>query len=271
MEAKNDGYSRYRVIFDNIRKICRVVYKPREIIKGQLEGISEETCEGDCKHYILGKDIHVYIRGEYIFISESDVQQWGDEKGRSGEKTGQFFIAYNKETIDCICHANNGSPYSIVQYFNHEEEDEIDGRWGKNNVFIPKSFEDSEGTSAVGENVPADIEEAISNCLHESTQQDVRTVCQQIKGLDEKIKKYERIPDIQQIGECGEKLTKLGRTLQRLRKEIKLENDNSKRREKVAEIKKIETEISLIQQQIPSIKMQIEQILSENQVPREYN
>ena len=89
MEEKKDGYNRYKVIFDNIKGICKELGEPKEVIAGPLGGITEETCEEDCEHYILGNGLHVYIRDEYIYISENDVKYWGDERGRKSAGPGR--------------------------------------------------------------------------------------------------------------------------------------------------------------------------------------
>lgn len=208
MERKNDGYNRYKLIFDNIKALCNVIGKPKNVIEGPLEGIAEENCEEDCKHYILRNGLHVYIRDEYIYISENDVQYWGDVRGKKGEEQGQFYLSYNKESIECICHADNGRPYTLVQYFNHEAEEngtpEAEetitpekkaperGRYGNDNVCIPHSFGNLNKTSGTSEYVPADIGEALSLHLSENTQSDVRSICNRVIALNEKIKGYEK-------------------------------------------------------------------------------
>ena len=264
MRKKKNGYNRYKVIFDNIRKLCYALGKPKDIIEGPLEGISEETCEDDCKHYILGNGLHVYIREEKIYITETDVQYWGDERARSVEELTQFFVSYNESSIDCICHASNGMPFSLVQYFNHNVEDGVDGRCGKDNVFIPNSFESSDETSGGIENVPADIGDAISGSLGENTQLDVRVICNKIIALNRKIKQYEREPVLYEILQLEKRLEKPRQDLERLQTEVK--EGNNKATDKVAEIEAISREIAEIESKIQRIKNQSTQILNEDRV-----
>lgn len=269
MEGKADGYNRYEVIFDNIKVLCDVLGKPKEVIEGPLEGITEENCEADCEHYILGNDLHVYIRDEYIYISETDVQYWGDERGRNGDELGQFYISYNKESVECICHADSGRPYTLVQYFNHELDENIvleeteETYGGRDNVCIPHSFKDWKKTSVKSGDVPADIAEAITQHIGENTQQEVRAVCNKIIALNEKIKEYERMPDIETLLQNEQELIELRRALEEFRYELEnVEQDNIDIMTEIAVgIKGKEIEIEQLESEIQRIKRQIKQRL----------
>lgn len=295
MEKKECGYNRYKVIFEYIKKMCQQEFrKNKKVIKGQFDGISEEICEEYCDLYILENGLYVYIRGENVFITESDVECWGDEQARTGDKTGQFFLAYNEETIECICHANNGMPFSIIQYFNHEE-DAQNGRFGIDNVFIPNGFEnwneerrgitskpyctwrrdcdEPKGVPVDGgrENIesaysrrtdlPADIENVISSYLSEDTHQDIRTICEQIIALVKKIEKYEKEAWLDKLEENSKEIEKLQKKLKELEQRCK---DGNKKYEDIA------TEIERIAGKIAELEWEINAIQSKNsQLPVE--
>lgn len=276
MEGKADGYNRYKVIFNNIKALCNVIGEPKNVIEGPLEGITEENCEEDCKHYILGNGLHVYIRDEYIYISETDVQYWGDERGRNGDELGQFYISYNKESVECICHADSGRPYTLVQYFNHEldegvvvvSEEEVAtkiayGRIGIDNVCIPHSFKDWKKTSVKSGAVPADIAEAITQHIGENTQQEVRAVCNKIIALNEKIKEYESMLDIEKLLQNEQELIELRRALEEFQYELEnVEQDNIDILTEIAVgIKGKEIEIERLESEMQRIKSQIKQRL----------
>ena len=306
MEEKKEGYNRYKVIFDNIRALCNVLDRPKKVIEGPLEGITEETCECDCKYYILGNGLHVYIRGEYIYISENDLQNWGDERGRDVKELKQFYLSYNKETIECICHANNGRPYTLVQYFNYDIEGEVAHeenredkeaeefnrvRWGIDNAFVPESFEDREKTAdsedwekwnkeahknSFGElkkaaNVPADIGAAITQHIGENTHQDIRVVCNRIIGLNEKIKEYERVLDIETLLQNEQELIELRRALEKLAFEIlKIDKNNTgKIKSKVEDAVEIGRRIEEVENKIQRIRGQIRKKLEKNREKQE--
>lgn len=273
MGDKKNGYNRYKEIFDNIKELCYIVGEPKNVIEGPLEGIAEETCEDDCKHYILGNGLHVYIRDEYIYISENDLQYWGDERGRKGEELGQFYLSYNKESIESICHADKGRPYVLVQYFNHEAEETIapeenaqqSGRWGNDNVCIPHSFGNLNKTSGTSEYVPEDIGRAIYLHMGENIHQDVRAICNKIIALNEKIKEYERGTYIQELLKSEEMLLKLKEALQKLREEFQ-DIDENKIEDKGMEIEGKRLEIEYLERKIKKIREKINQMLHEIQV-----
>ena len=271
MEEKKDGYNRYKVIFDNIKALCDVLGEPKDVIEGPLEGITEETCEDDCKHYILGNGLHVYIREEYIYISENDVQYWGDERGRKGEELGQFYVSFNKGSIDCVCHADSGRPHTLVQYFNHELDENIvleETYGGRDNVCIPQSFENWNITFGTSEYVSGDIGRAISLHMGENIKQDVRAVCNKIIALNEKIKEYERGQYIQELLKSEEALLELKEALQELEKEVQGISDNENEIEgKLREIKEKKLEIEYFERKIKRIQDKINQMLDEIQVP----
>lgn len=270
MEEKKEGYNRYKVIFDNIRALCNVLDRPKKVIEGPLEGITEETCECDCKYYILGNGLHVYIRGEYIYISENDVQYWGDERGRKGEELRQFYVSFNKGSIDCVCHADSGRPHTLVQYFNHELDENMvleETYGGRDNVCIPQSFENWNITFGTSEYVSGDIGRAISLHMGENIKQDVRDVCDKIIALNEKIKEYEREP-YQELFKSEEALLELKEALQELKKEVQGISDNENEIEgKLGEIKEKKLEIECLEKNIKRIRDKINQILDEIQVP----
>ena len=281
MGDKKNGYNRYKEIFDNIKELCHIVGEPKNVIEGPLEGIAEETCEDDCKHYILGNGLHVYIRDEYIYISENDVQYWGDVRGRKGKELEQFYLSYTKETIECICHADNGRPYTLVQYFNHEAEETIaseeeetiipeeeaqeSGRWGKDNVCIPHSFENLNQTSGTSEYVPEDIGRAIYLHMGENIHQDVRAVCNKIIALNEKIKEYERGPYIQELLKSEETLSELKKALQELEKGLK-DIEHNEIEGKAREIEEKRFEIEYLERKIKKIRDKINRMLDGIQV-----